>query len=95
MTEYSSMNCKTALSLSKLPGLKYSLNPYMGCEHGCLYCYSRAIFRNREMAVNWGKFVKTKQNIVEVLSHEVKRKPRVDKNRGRKKYRHQAKRARL
>ena len=76
MTEYSSMNCKTALSLSKLPGLKYSLNPYVGCEHGCRYCYSRAIFRNREMAMSWGKFVNAKQNIVEILAHEIKRKPR-------------------
>lgn len=73
---YSSMNCKTALSLSKLPGLKYSLNPYMGCEHGCIYCYSRAIFRNREIAMNWGKFAKSKQNIAEILSNEIKRKPR-------------------
>jgi DNA repair photolyase len=76
MIEYSAMNCKTALSLSKLPGLKYSLNPYSGCEHGCIYCYSRAIFRDQEMAMNWGKFVKVKQNIAEILEHEIKRKPR-------------------
>ena len=76
MIGYSSMNCKTALSPSKLPGLKYSLNPYLGCEHGCLYCYSRAIFRDRNMATNWGKFVKAKQNIVEILTREIKRKPR-------------------
>ncbi len=76
MTEYSSMNCKTALSPSKLPGLRYSLNPYLGCEHGCLYCYSKAIFRDLDMALNWGKFVRAKQNIAEVLTQEVKRKPR-------------------
>jgi len=29
-------------------GLNYSMNPYQGCEHGCIYCYAR----NSHM--NWG-----------------------------------------
>jgi len=73
--DYSYVNCKTALSLSRLPGLYYSLNPYFGCEHGCVYCYSRSIFRDRELALSWGRFVKAKSNILEVLSREVNRKP--------------------
>ena len=27
--------------LSPDVGLEYSLNPYQGCEHGCIYCYAR------------------------------------------------------
>jgi len=73
--DYSYVNCKTALSLSRLPGLYYSLNPYFGCEHGCVYCYSRSVFRDRELALSWGRFVKAKSNILDVLSREVKRKP--------------------
>jgi DNA repair photolyase len=73
--DYSYVNCKTALSLSRLPGLFYSLNPYFGCEHGCVYCYSRSVFRDRELALSWGRFAKAKSNILDVLSHEVKRKP--------------------
>lgn len=74
--EYSSITCRTALSPSKLPGLKYSLNPYVGCEHGCIYCYSRSIFRDRELALHWGEFVRAKQNIPELLSRELERKPK-------------------
>ncbi len=74
--EYSNMNCKTALSPSKLPGLRYSLNPYLGCEHGCVYCYSPSTLRDEWMGSNWGKFVRAKENIVEVLAREVKRKPK-------------------
>jgi len=73
--EYSYVSCKTALSLSRLPGLYYSLNPYFGCEHGCVYCYSRSVFRDRELALSWGRFVKAKSNILDVLSRELTRKP--------------------
>ncbi|MDI6643052.1 MAG: radical SAM protein [Candidatus Hodarchaeaceae archaeon] len=74
--EYSSITCKTALSPCKLPGLRYSLNPYVGCEHGCKYCYSPSTLRDEWMGLNWGKFVRAKQNIAEVLAREVKRKPK-------------------
>ena len=74
--EYSSIACKTALSPSRLPGLRYSLNPYVGCEHGCRYCYSPSTLRDEWMGLNWGKFVRAKLNIVEVLAREAKRKPK-------------------
>lgn len=54
--------------------MTYSLNPYFGCEHSCLYCYSRSVFRSEEIARNWGAFVKAKSNIAEVLSRELQHK---------------------
>ena len=34
---------KTALSFNRSPDIPFdrSLNPYRGCEHGCIYCYAR------------------------------------------------------
>jgi DNA repair photolyase len=38
--KYEVIECKKALSPSKLPGIDHALNPYGGCEHRCLYCYA-------------------------------------------------------
>lgn len=36
-------NAKTILSKNDSPDIPftYSINPYRGCEHGCIYCYAR------------------------------------------------------
>ncbi|MFO7677757.1 MAG: radical SAM protein [Thermoplasmatota archaeon] len=68
------IECKTALSTSKLPGLTYSLNPYKGCEHNCAYCYVPNVLRIDRK--RWGCFVDVKKNIPSVLSKELKMKKR-------------------
>jgi len=35
------IKCKSALSISKIPGQGYVINPYFGCQHGCQYCYAK------------------------------------------------------
>lgn len=42
-TEYLETHPKTIINKVESPdiGLEYSLNPYQGCEHGCVYCYAR------------------------------------------------------
>ncbi len=69
------MICKTALSPSRLPGLDYTLNPYFGCGHGCVYCYAPATLRY-DGPEPWGSFVRAKSNIPGVLAKEVCRKKR-------------------
>ncbi len=66
------ITCKTALSSSSLPGLKYSLNPYRGCQHSCAYCYVPNILRIKR--AEWGLFVEPKINIPTILSKELKKK---------------------
>jgi len=67
--------CKTALSKSTLPGLRYSFNPYWGCEHGCLYCYVPDVLRGGLPRLRWGRDVFVKENVLEILRSEVKKKP--------------------
>ena len=36
-------NCRTIISSNQSPDIPFnaSINPYRGCEHGCIYCYAR------------------------------------------------------
>ena len=69
------VSCKTALSRSGLSGLDYSLNPYRGCEHGCLYCYAPAIL-HYDGKEPWGRFVEARTNIPVVLARELRKLPK-------------------
>lgn len=65
--------CKTALSKSKIPGIDYSLNPYIGCQHACIYCYVPSMFN---IDFNEWKKPKVKKNIPNVLMKELRKKKR-------------------
>ncbi|MCI4457763.1 MAG: radical SAM protein [Desulfurococcaceae archaeon] len=60
-----------ALSKSGLPEYDYSLNPYIGCLHGCRYCYA-IDFTRGDPASRWGEIVYVKINLPEILRKEVK-----------------------
>lgn len=67
---------KTALSPSSMKELKYAVNPYSGCTHGCLYCYAMDMTPVRPGDTEWGKTVYVKRNFIDVLKGEVKRSRR-------------------
>jgi DNA repair photolyase len=66
------ISSKTALTPSRLPGLTYALNPYLGCMHQCRYCYAPGILHRSYH--EWETEVNVKRNLPLVLSKELKQK---------------------
>jgi DNA repair photolyase len=64
---------KNILSRSKV--LDYTINPFIGCEHGCTYCYAKFMKRYTRHNEDWGKFVDVKINAADLLIKEIKKKP--------------------
>lgn len=70
------IRAKGALTKSKIPGIEYVINPYIGCGHGCLYCYAAFMSKwsHHHAGSAWGSFVEVKANIAELLFEELRRK---------------------
>jgi DNA repair photolyase len=67
------IQAKSILSKSGISGMDYCLNPYVGCAHGCRYCYATFMKRYTGHSEEWGSFVDIKVNAPEVLAKQVKR----------------------
>ncbi|MDD4850827.1 MAG: radical SAM protein [Gemmiger sp.] len=52
---------KAYLTKSNLPVSDYVINPYVGCPHGCKYCYATFMKRFTGHTEPWGSFVDVKQ----------------------------------
>lgn len=68
------MQCKTLMTASKIPSIDYAINPYLGCEHACVYCYATFMARFSDIKDEWGTFVGIKENAPDVLRREIPRK---------------------
>ena len=57
-------------------GLGYSLNPYQGCEHGCIYCYARNSheFWGYSAGLDFERKIVVKKNAVELLESHFSQK---------------------
>lgn len=66
------IHAKAILSKSKI--FPYVINPYVGCQHNCTYCYARFMKRFTGHSEPWGQFADVKINAIELLRHEITRK---------------------
>src|SRR5919108_6307804 len=73
--EYREEPCKSALNPVKGMAFRWSLNPYMGCAHQCTFCYVRAFERRADRPYDdrYGRAIRVKVNVVEVLRRELAR----------------------
>jgi DNA repair photolyase len=77
-TEVRFEDVKSVLSENDSPDIPFdrSLNPYRGCEHGCIYCFARPThsYLNLSPGLDFETKLIAKRNIVEVLRAELGRK---------------------
>jgi DNA repair photolyase len=74
--EYREEPCRSALNRVKgMQFLDWSLNPYMGCAHRCTFCYVRAFEAraDRPFDERYGRSIRVKVNVAEVLARELAR----------------------
>lgn len=70
ITEY---NPEKILSATVLNFAQYVINPYRGCEFGCIYCYAKSFksIKKRLNKIEYGNFVDVKINAIELLEKEL------------------------
>jgi DNA repair photolyase len=73
--EYREEPSRSALNRVQGMGFHWSLNPYMGCVHRCTFCYVRAFEHraDRPSGDRYGRSIRVKTNVVEVLRRELAR----------------------
>jgi DNA repair photolyase len=67
------IQCKSILTKSGIEGVDYAINPYVGCAHGCAYCYAVFMKRFTGHKEEWGTFVDVKVNAPQVLGRQLRR----------------------
>jgi DNA repair photolyase len=76
VVDYREEPCRTAMNRVNGMPFSWSLNPYMGCAHRCTFCYVRAFEQraDRPSDDRYGRSIRVKINVVEVLRRELARK---------------------
>jgi len=64
---------KSIIVKSNLPEGGFVINPYIGCMHGCIYCYARFMKRFTNHQEPWGKFLDIKINAPDLIPADTKK----------------------
>jgi DNA repair photolyase len=82
-TELRFEDARSAISRNDSPDIHfdYSVNPYRGCEHGCIYCFARPThsYLNLSPGLDFETRLIAKRNIADVLRVELGRRAYVPK----------------
>jgi DNA repair photolyase len=72
-SEYQEILCKSALNRVQHMGFRWSLNPYQGCFHSCVYCFARAHAKlaDRDPGEGFSGHIGVKVNVAAVLRREL------------------------
>ena len=63
---------KNIVVKSNLPKASYVVNPYTGCQYGCVYCYADFMRRwTGHIDETWGQFVDVKVNAPDLIKENV------------------------
>lgn len=73
--QYTEIHCKSALNRVQGMPFAWSLNPYRGCRHRCLYCYARVThtFFGLNAGTDFDAAIFVKTNLAQVLRNELRR----------------------
>jgi len=75
-TEYIPIFPKSIVNKVTSPdvGMSYSMNPYQGCEHGCVYCYARNAheFWGYGAGLDFERKILIKKDAPKLLEHKLK-----------------------
>jgi DNA repair photolyase len=74
-SEFVEAPCRSALNRVAGMHFEWSLNPYVGCGHRCTFCYVRGFERRADRSADddYGRLVRVKTNVAEVLRAELAR----------------------
>lgn len=59
------IKAKSIFTKSRIPGVNYVINQYVGCQFACKYCYAKFICKWKEYG-KWGTWIEVKENAPEL-----------------------------